>query len=111
MVRLSPAARKSKLLSAALNVAVIAPEGPPLSTLVVSADASTALSSPGGALPLDQVIEGRLTLSELNFKSVKVRMAEGAVSNPVLPVVWGISRIGRDPASASSTGGGGLSWS
>src|SRR5262245_65593937 len=106
MVRVSPAARKSKLLSAAPNVAVIAPEEPPLSTLVVSADASTALSSPGSALPLDQVIEARLTLSELNFKSVKVRMAEGAVSSPVLPVVWGISRRGCSTGSGTSTGGG-----
>src|SRR5512132_467701 len=112
MVRVSPSARKSKLLSAALNVVVIDPEKPVLSLLaeVASADASTVLRPLGSVPPPDQVIEARLALTELSFKSVKLRVAEGAVSNWVFQVVWGISVIARGPASAASTGGGGLSW-
>src|SRR5436309_2818302 len=112
MVRVSLAARKSKLLSAALNVVVIDPEKSVLSLLaeVASADASTVLSPLGSVPPPDQVIEARLALTELSFKSVKLRVAEGVVSNRVFPVVWGISMIARGPASAESTGGGGLSW-
>ena len=106
------AARKSKLLSAALNVVVIDPEKPVLSLLaeVASADASTVLSPLGSVPPPDQVIEARLALTELSFKSVKLRVAEGVVSNRVFPVVWGISMIARGPASAESTGGSGLGW-
>src|SRR5262245_40130483 len=110
MVRVSSAARKSKLLSAALNVAVIDPEVPALFTEVVSADASAALSPPGTVSPPDQVIEARLTLSALSFNSVNVRVAE-ELSNPVLAVTWGNSVAGCSPASGDSVGGGGLTWS
>src|SRR5262245_61642079 len=110
MVRVSPAARKSKLLSAALNVATIVPPPKPLLIEVVSADPSTALSPPGGASPPDQVIEARLTLSvAVGVELVKLKVVEGAVSSPVLPVVWGISMIGCAPAPVS-TGGGALGW-
>src|SRR5260221_13131219 len=111
MVRVSPAARKSKLLSAALNVAVIDPAWKSVvSAVTESAPASTAASPLGEAAPLDQVIEARLALTVPKFRSkwVKLRVAEGAVSSPVFPVVWGISMIGCDPASAESTGSGGL---
>jgi hypothetical protein len=78
-VRVSLAARKSKLSSAALNVAVI---DPALKLVVFasieSAPASTAASPPGG-VPPDQVIEARLALTVPNFrsKSVKLRVAGG----------------------------------
>src|SRR5262249_38611941 len=88
MVRVSPAARKSKLLSAALNVAVTNPPPGPLVIEVVSADPSTALSPPGGVSPPDQVIEARLTLSVLGVELVKLKVVVGAVSSPVLPVMW-----------------------
>src|SRR5258707_14534074 len=113
MVRVSPAARKSKLLSAALNVAVIDPAWKSVvSAVTESAPASTAASPLGGAAPLDQVIVARLALTVPEFRSkwVKPRVAEGAVSRPVLPGVWGISVIGFDPASADSTGSGGFRW-
>ena len=106
------AARKSKLSSAALNVAATDPEKPMLSALaeVVSADASTVLSPLGSVSPPDQVIEARLALTALSFKSVKLRVATGATLIAALPVVLRNSMTGRDPASAASTGGGALSW-
>ena len=106
------AARKSKLSSAALNVALTLPEKPVLSVLAeaVSADASTVLSSLGGVAPPDQVIEARLALTALSFKSVKLRVTAGAALIVELPVVLGNSMTGCEPASAVSTGGGALSW-
>src|SRR5262249_29103451 len=107
MVRVSPAARKSKVLSGALNVVAIDPLVPVLSVLteVVSADASTATSSPlGSAAPPDQAMEARLALTALTFKWVKVSTPEGAVSQLLLPVVLRISVIARAPTSAASTG-------
>src|SRR5262245_55811284 len=114
MVRVSSAARKSKLLSAALNVAVTDPENPGMSVLtdVVSADASTALSPLGsGSAEPDQVIETRLALAVPLLTLVKLRVATGAVSIPVLPVVWGISMTGCSPVSADKTGNGCLATS
>src|SRR5215510_6720460 len=110
MVRVSPAARKSKLLSAALNVAVTNPPPGPLLIEVVSADPSTALSPPGGVSPPDQVIEARLTLSVLGVELVKLKLVVGAVSSPELPVMWGISMIGCTPAPGASSGGGAFCW-
>src|SRR5262249_44056757 len=112
MVRVSPSARKSKFLSAALNVTSTDPLKPVMSVLteVVSADASTVLSPLGGVSPAGQVIQTRFALTELGFKSVKLRVAAGAISSIALPVVCGNSMIGCDPVSAASTGGGGLSW-
>jgi hypothetical protein len=43
----------------------------------------------------------------LSFKSVKLRLAEGATLGVVLPVVSGNSMVGC--SSATSTGGGGFS--
>src|SRR5258708_6076334 len=83
MVRVSPAARKSKVLSGALNVVAIDPVVPVLSLLteVVSADASTAKFDPlGSVAPPDQVIEARLALTVLTLKWVKVNSPAGAVS-------------------------------
>src|SRR5262245_18759977 len=111
MVRGSPAARKSKLLSAALNVTATDPPPAPVLIEVVSADASTALSPPGTASPPDQVIEARLTFTVPGVELVKLRMPVLAVSSPLLPVVWGISMTACSPASGASTGGGALSWS
>src|SRR6266516_8008077 len=113
MVRVSPAARKSKLLSAALNVVTIDPEEAVLLSVlaeVVSADASTVLSPLGSVSPPDQVIEARLALTVLSFKSAKLRLAEGATLGVVLPVVSGNSMVRCGSASGVSTGGGGLSW-
>src|SRR5262252_8621954 len=107
MVRVSPAARKSKVLSGALNVAAIDPLVPVLSALteVVSPDASTALSPLGSVAPPDQVIEARLALTVLTFKWVKVSTPAGVVSRLVLPVMLGGCFIACAPAtSAGSTG-------
>src|SRR5215471_189842 len=108
MVRVSPAARKSKVLSGALNVVAIDPLLPvvlSVLTEVVSADASTALSPPGSVAPPDQVIEARLALTVLTLKWVKVSSPAGAVSKLVLPVVLRISMIACAPkTSAASTG-------
>src|SRR5262245_45495465 len=115
MVRVSPAARKSKLLSAALNVVVIDPAKPVLLSVlteVVSADASTVLSPLGSVAPPDQVTEARLALTVLTLKWVKVSSPEGAVSKLVLPVVLRISMIACAPeTSAASTGLGGSTGS
>src|SRR5215831_16123378 len=116
MVRISPAARKSKLLSAALKVRMIEPESEPKPLIAVeSAPASTAATWLGGAPP-DQAIEDTLVLTSLRLKSVKVSTAEDAVSRLPLPVAWGISAVACPPErSAPSTGwrtggvgGGGL---
>src|SRR5215469_1893027 len=108
MVRVSPAARKSKVLSGALNVVAIDPLLPvvlSVLTEVLSADASTALSPPGSVAPPDQVIEARLALTVLTLKWVKVSSPAGAVSKLVLPVVLRISVAACAPeASAASTG-------
>ena len=91
MVRVSPAARKSKVLSGALNVVAIDPLVLivlSVLTEVVSADASTAKFGPlGSVAPPDQAIEARLALTVLTFKWVKVSTPVGAVSKWVLPVV------------------------
>src|SRR5262249_61144696 len=74
-------------------------------TDVVSADASTALSPLGsGSAEPDQVIETRLALAVPLLTLVKLRVATGAVSSPVLPVVWGISMTGCSPVSADKAG-------
>src|SRR5262249_22151649 len=108
MVRVSPAARKSKVLSGALNVVAIDPVVPVLSVLteVVSADASTAtFGPPGRVAPPDQAIEARLALTVLTLKWVKVSSPAGAVSKWVLPVVLMISVVACAPeTSAASTG-------
>src|SRR5258708_7629793 len=112
MVRVSPAARKSKLLSAALNLATIDPAEPVLLSVlteVVSADASTVPSPLGSVAPPDQVIEARFTLTVLTLKLVKVSEAEGAMSSLVLPMVLARSEITCAPeTSAASSGLGGV---
>src|SRR5262249_9356225 len=110
MVRVSPAARKSKVWSGALNVVAIVPLVLivlSMLTEVVSADASTAPSPPGsGATPdPDQVIDSRLALAVLKLKWVKVNSPAGVTSNVLLPVVWRSSMIACAPeTSAVSTG-------
>src|SRR6266446_6929360 len=108
MVRVSPAARKSKVLSGALNVVAIDPLVLivlSVLTEVVSPDASTALSPLGSVAPPDQVIEARLALTVLTLKWVKVNTPPGAVSKLVLPVVLRTSMIACAPeTSAASTG-------
>src|SRR5919201_4852386 len=111
MVSVSLAARKSKSLSGAPKVAVIDPEVPALSAATGSAPASTAVKPLGSVAPPDQVIDARLALNALSFKSVKVRVAVGAMSSVMLPMVLRTSMIGCSPASAVSAGGcGGWSW-
>src|ERR1700730_18210337 len=103
MVRVSPAARKSKLRSGALNVVTIDPEEPvvlSLLTEVVSADASTALNPLGSVAPPDQVIEARLALTVLTLKWVEVRSPADAMSRLVLPVVLRTSMIARVPGTS-----------
>src|SRR5262249_36996928 len=109
MVRVSPAARKSKVLSGALNVAAIVPLvriGLSMLREVVSADARTAkFGALGSVAPPDQVIEARLALAVLKLKWVKVNSPAGVASNVVLPVVLRISVIACAPeTSAASTG-------
>src|SRR5215472_16792294 len=110
MVRVSPAARKSKVWSGALNLAAIVPLVLIvllMLTEVVSADASTAPSPLGsGATPdPDQVIDSRLSLAVLKLKWVKVNAPAGVESNVALPVVWRSSMIACTPeTSAESTG-------
>src|SRR5215467_11412789 len=109
MVRVSPAARKSKVLSGALNVVAIVPLVLivlSMLTEVVSPDASTAtFSSLGSVAPPDQVIDSRLALAVLKLKWVKVNSPAGVASNVVLPVVLRISVIACAPeTSAASTG-------
>src|SRR5215472_860663 len=108
MVRVSPAARKSKVWSGALNLVAIVPLIVlSMLTEVVSADASTALSPLGsGATPdPDQVIDSRLALAVLKLKWVKVNSPAGVTSNAPLPVVWRSSMIACAPeTSAASTG-------
>src|SRR5262249_3797530 len=110
MLRVSPAARKSKVWSGALNVVAIVPLVLIvllMLTEVVSADASTAPSPPGsGATPdPDQVIDSRLALAVLKLKWVKVNSPAGVTSNVPLPVVWRSSTIACVPeTSAVSTG-------
>src|SRR6516225_4772042 len=111
MVRVSPTARKSKVLSGALKLATIDPVEPvvlSVLTEVVSADASTALSPLGSVAPPDHVIEARLGLTVLTLKWVKVSSPAGAVSKLVLPVMLGVSMITwRPETSAASSGSGG----
>src|SRR5262245_58847072 len=103
MVRIWPAARKSKLLSAAQNVRTIEPEPEPASTIVAeSAPASAAACSLGGVAPPDQAIEDTLVLTSLTLKSVKVSTPGDAVSRLPLPVVWGSSVIAGAPETAAS---------
>src|SRR6266478_4407181 len=117
MVMVWPTPRKSKLLSAALNVRTIEPEPVSAPYIVVeSAPASTAASPLGGAPSPVQVTEDTLALTSLTLKLVKVSAPEVAVSRSALPVVLAISLIACGPeASAVSTGlttggstGGGL---
>src|SRR5215813_12611378 len=116
MVRISPAARKSKVLSAALKVRTIEPEPEPALMIVAeSAPASAAACALGGVRPVDQSIEDTLVDSSLTLKSVKVSTPGDAVSTLPLPVMWASSVIAGAPAPAVSTGlgvtggtGGGL---
>src|SRR5262245_66411580 len=89
MVRVSPAARKSKVVSGALNVVAIDPLVLivlSMLTEVVSADASTpTFSSLGSVAPPDQVIEARLALTVLKLTWVKVSTPAEVVSKLVLP--------------------------
>src|SRR5262245_65274299 len=108
MVRVSPAARKSKVVSGALNVVAIDPLVLivlSMLTEVVSADASTpTFSSLGSVAPPDQVIEARLALTVLKLTWVKVSTPADVVSKLVLPVVLRISMIACAPTSAASAG-------
>ena len=65
MVRVWPAARKSKALSAALNVTPIEPEPEPVLSVAVveSAPASAAANPLGSVAPPDQVAEVTLVLT------------------------------------------------
>src|SRR5258708_33008165 len=107
MVRVSPAARKSKVLSGALNVVAIDPVVPVLSLLteVVSADASTAKFDPlGSVAPPDQVIEARLALTVLTLKWVKVNSPAGAGWKVVRSVgVWASTTACGPQATAPRT--------
>src|SRR5262245_66398921 len=97
MVRVSLAARKSKVRSGAPNVVAIDPDPVSAPSIVIeSASASTSPSPLGGVTPPDQVIEVTLALAAVTLKSVKVSVPEGEVSTCVLPVglmdavtVWG----------------------
>src|SRR5262245_297123 len=101
MARVWPAARKSKLLSAALNVRTI--ESAPI--VVEMAPASTAASPLGGAMSPDKATADTLVLTSLGLKSLKLSAPDTAVSSLVLPVVLGISLIACGPeVSAVSTG-------
>src|SRR5215813_9089359 len=109
MVRVSPAARKSKVLSGALNVGAIDPLVLivlSMLTEVVSADASTAKFGPlGSVAPPDQMIESRLALTVLKLKWVKLSSPAGVMSNALLPVAWSSSMTACAPeTSAASTG-------
>src|SRR5262249_26894706 len=109
MVRVSPAARKSKVLSGALNVAAIVPLVLivlSMLTEVVSADASTAtFSTLGSVAPPDQVIEARLVLAVLKLKWGKVNSPARALANVALAGAVRIPGIACAPeTSAASTG-------
>src|SRR5262249_35197571 len=101
---------KSKLLSAALNVAVTNPPPGPLLIEGGSADPNTAPRPPGGVSPPDQVIEARLTPIGLGVELVELKVGVGAGASPGLPVMWGISMIGCTPAPGASSGGGAFCW-
>src|SRR5262249_49708342 len=108
MVRVSPAARKSKVLSGALNVGAIDPLVLivlSMLTEVVSADASTAKFGPlGSVAPPDQMIESRLALTVLKLKWVKLSSPAGGMSNALLPGAGGSSMTAGGPeTSAAST--------
>src|SRR5215467_9614560 len=105
MVRISPAARKSKLLSAALKVRTIAPESEPAPIIVLKSAPASTSATPLGVGPPDEVIEDTLVLTALTSKLVNVSTPEGVVSRLPLPVVWAISLIAWPPeTSAASTG-------
>src|SRR5262249_23423395 len=117
MVRVSPAARKSKVLSGALNVVAIDPLVLivlSMLTEVVSADASTpTFSSLGSVAPPDQVIEARLALTVLKLTWVKVSTPAGrgcqlgragACGGPRFAGVLGMAMMGWVPGSAGSAG-------
>ncbi len=108
----SPAARKSKLLSAALNVKPIEPvlEAMPALSVVTDVNralASTAASPLGSVAPPDQVIECTLVLTvwvskKLTSVKLSVPLAVSAVVESVTPA---ISVIACGPeVSAASTG-------
>src|SRR5262249_55890090 len=110
MVRVSPAARKSKVWSGAPNVGAIVPlvlTVLSMLTEVVSADASTAPSPAGsGATPEpDQVIDSRLALAVLKLKWVKVNTPAGVASNEGLPGGGGGSRIAGAPEESAGKNG------
>src|SRR5215468_8706230 len=105
MVRISPAARKSKLLSAALKVRTIEPESEPAPMIVLKSAPASTSATPLGVGPPDEVIEDTLVLTALTSKLVNVSTPEGVVSRLPLPVVWAISVIAWPPeTSATSTG-------
>src|SRR5262245_15471790 len=115
MVRVWPAARKSKVLSAALKVRTIEPEPEPALMIVAESSAARAAAWFGGVAPPDQSIEDTLVVTSLTLKSVKVSTPGDAVSRLPLPVVWASSVIAGAPETAVSTGlgvtggtGGGL---
>src|SRR6516225_10737086 len=114
MVRISPAARKSKLLSAALKVRTIEPESEPAPMIVLETAPASASATPLGVGPPDEVIEDTLVLTALTSKSVNVSTPEGVVSRVPLPVVWAIITWPPETSAASTglgvgfvTGGGG----
>jgi hypothetical protein len=65
MVTVWPAARKSKALSAVLNLTVTPPDPEPVLSVVVveSAPSSTAANPLGSVAPPDQVAEATLVLT------------------------------------------------
>src|SRR5215831_7926799 len=108
MVRVWPAARKSKVLSAALKVRTIKPEPEPALTIVAESAPASAAACPLGVAPPDQVIEDTPVVTSLTLKSVKVSTPEDTVSRLPLPVIWGISVIPCPESPAVSTGLGGV---
>src|SRR5215831_21020122 len=115
MVRISPAARKSKVLSAALKVRTIEPEPEPALMIVAESAPASAAACALGVRPVDQSIEDTLVDTSLTLKSVKESTPGDAVSTLPLPVMWASSVIAGAPAPAVSTGlgvtggtGGGL---
>ena len=81
--------------SGALNVVAIEPKPESAPSVVIeSAPASTSPRPLGSVAPPDQVIEARLALTVLTFKSVKVSVPEGTVSTCVLPVGQSRSALG-----------------
>src|SRR5919204_4216593 len=101
------AARKSKVLSIALNLKLTAPEPEPVLSLlteVVSADASTVLSPLGSVAPPDQIAETKL-LPTVCVSEVDVGEGERARSDTVVHRVAGLAREFNDRVRPRVVGG------